>query len=77
MTEITITDKQKYLIESQVFGEDPTKLTDKMYCIHCSKIITVDDYKVFKDRFGDEYIACPNAPMCSGTVIDWMPLRES
>ena len=76
MTEVKIDDKQKYLSESLVF-EHPPKLTEKMECIHCGNIITVGDYKVFKDRLGGEYIACPNAPTCSGTVIDWIPLRKS
>jgi hypothetical protein len=75
MKEIKIEDKQKYLNENCPFV-DPPKLTDKRECIHCGKIITVGDFKVFKDTFGDEYICCPNAPECDGTIIDWMPVGE-
>ncbi len=71
MKELIITDKQKYLEENYPFIGIP-ELTEKMLCIHCEKIITVGDYKVFKGNGGFEYICCPNAPECSGTVIDWM-----
>lgn len=71
MKELTVTDKQKYLEENYPFVGIP-KLTDKKMCIHCEKIITVGDYKVFKGDDGFEYICCPNAPECSGTVIDWV-----
>ena len=73
MTEIKIEDKQKYLNENYPF-EDPPELTDKKECIHCGEIITVGDFKVFKDEFGDEYICCPYAPKFDGTKIDWMPI---
>ena len=72
MKEITITDKQKYLNDEYPFGNVP-QLTDEKYCLHCGEIIKVGDYKVFKDDYGDEYICCPNAPKCDGSVIDWMP----
>jgi hypothetical protein len=32
----------------------------------------VGDFKVFADEEEFEYICCPNAPDCDGTVIDWM-----
>ncbi|MDR3712617.1 MAG: hypothetical protein P4L51_07370 [Puia sp.] len=70
MEEIKIEDKQQYLNDNYPFEEAP-KLTDKKKCIHCGSIITVGDYKVFKDEVGEEYIYCPNAPKCDGTVIDW------
>jgi len=70
MKEIIIKDKQKYLLENYPFEEIP-KLTDIRHCIHCDKDIIVGNYKVFsKDEM--EYICCPNAPDCNGTVIDWM-----
>jgi hypothetical protein len=25
------------------------------------------------DQSGEEFICCPNAPDCDGTVIDWFP----
>lgn len=74
MTEITIHDKQQFLNENYPFQDIP-KLTDQKRCIHCDSVITVGDYKVFADKDGFEYISCPNAPGCDGTVIDWMPLR--
>ena len=70
MKEIIIEDKQKYLEKNYPF-EDTPKLTDEKQCIHCGRIITVGDFKVFKDKDGEEFIYCPNAPDCNGTVIDW------
>ena len=69
MKEIIVKDKQAYLDEH--WGG--LKLTDKKNCIHCGKQITVGDYKVFVDEFGEEMIYCPNAPEnCDGTPLDWM-----
>ncbi|MBK8565124.1 MAG: hypothetical protein IPN76_17740 [Saprospiraceae bacterium] len=73
MKEIIIKNKQNYFKEHYPFAEIP-KLTDKKLCIHCDNIITVGDFKVFKDEEGEEYICCPNAPNCDGTVIDWFRL---
>lgn len=70
MTEIKVGDKQKYLNENYPFAYPP-KLADMVKCIHCDEIILVGDYKVFKDELDNEYICCPNAPKCDGTVIDW------
>lgn len=72
MTEIKIKDKQKYFDENQLGGE--LKLTDMMQCLHCGNVITVGDFKVFKNETGFEFICCPNAPDCNGTIIDWLPL---
>ena len=69
MKEIIIKDKLKYLQENSPF--EVPKLTDKKHCIHCDKDIIVGDYKVFVED-GEEYICCPNAPECNGTIIDWM-----
>lgn len=74
MKEVIIKDKQKYLEDNYPFEGIP-KLTDKKECIHCGNIITVGDFKVFKDRGGEELIYCPNAPSCDGTVIDWFDLE--
>ncbi|MEI6091960.1 MAG: hypothetical protein WCR42_16020 [bacterium] len=71
MKELLITDKQKYLEENYPFVNVP-KLTDQKRCIHCDSIITVGDFKVFADKKAIEYICCPNAPECNGTVIDWI-----
>lgn len=74
MEEVIIKNKQKYLDDNYLF-EDPPKLTDKKRCIHCDTVFTVADYKVFKDKKGNEFICCPNAPDCDGTVIDWFTLE--
>lgn len=73
MEEIIINGKEKYLKENYPFGNIP-KLTSEICCIHCDTIFKVGEYKVFKDRSGEEYICCPSAPDCSGTVIDWIPI---
>ncbi len=70
MQEINIINKQKYLDDNYPF-EDVPKLTDKKRCIHCDTIFEVGSYKVYKDRVGGEFICCPKAPECDGTVIDW------
>jgi hypothetical protein len=70
MEEIIIKDKQKYFQDNYPF-EDAPGLTDLKHCIHCDSDIIVGEYKVFKDKRGHEYICCPNAPTCNGTVIDW------
>ncbi len=71
MKELIIKNKKKYLKENYPFTDIP-KLTDQKLCIHCNEIITVGDYKVFSDEDGDEFICCPNAPRCNGTLIDWI-----
>lgn len=75
MKELEIKDKKNYLEENYPFDDTPS-LTDKKRCIHCDSIITVGDFKVFLDEEGDEYICCPNAPECDGTVIDWFELDK-
>ena len=72
MQEVFVADKQKFLNEEYPF-EDKPKLTDKFRCLHCGEVITVGDYKIFKEH-GDDvlYICCPNAPECNGTIIDWI-----
>lgn len=69
--ELIIENKQKYLDENYPFSNVPS-LNDEKCCIHCHTIIKVGDYKVYKDEMGDEFICCPNAPDCNGTVIDWV-----
>lgn len=72
MEEIFVEDKQKFLDEQpSPFGG--YKLNDKVRCVHCGEIVTVGDYKIFKEE-GDDflYIYCPNAPECDGTIIDWV-----
>ncbi|MFM2292014.1 MAG: hypothetical protein RIS29_1827 [Bacteroidota bacterium] len=74
MPELIITDKLAYLEEHYPFGDVP-QMTDKKICIHCGKVITVGDYKVYKGSNDFEYICCPNAPECNGTVIDWIDMK--
>lgn len=73
MKEILIKDKQKYLQDNYPFEGVP-ELTDKKHCIHCDNDIVVGDYKVYLIN-GEEYIYCPNAPECNGTVIDWIEIE--
>ncbi|AYL96696.1 hypothetical protein [Mucilaginibacter celer] len=75
MIEIEVKAKGTYLKEHYPF-EDVPKLSDKKLCIHCDKVFTVKDFKVFKDETGFEYICCPNALECDGTVIDWFSVDE-
>ncbi len=70
MKEVFPDDKQKYLEEYYPFAPVPA-LTARRRCIHCDRTFTVGDFKVFKADDGFEYICCPNAPDCDGTVIDW------
>jgi hypothetical protein len=71
MKELEIEDKQKYLTENSPF-EDIPEVYYRKRCIHCDSIIVVGNYKVFVDELGVEYICCPNAPKCNGTIIDWI-----
>ena len=75
MIELIIENKQKYLEENYPFEEIP-KLTDKLECLHCDSIFTVGDFKVYKDETDFEFICCPNAPECDGTIIDWIPIEN-
>lgn len=75
MIELSIDNKQKYFNENYPFA-NPPKLSEKRECLHCGNVITIGDFKVFKDELLDaEFICCPNAPDCDGTVMDWMPLN--
>ena len=75
MKEIIIKNKQQYLNDNYPFVDIP-KLTDKKLCIHCDNIITVGDFKVFRNGNGTELIYCPKAPDCNGTLIDWIDLKR-
>ena len=75
MTEIKVEDKQKYFNANYPFA-DPPELADRQECMHCGEIIIVGNFKVFKHDSGFEFICCPNAPECNGTVIDWLPVRK-
>lgn len=69
-----IHNKEHYLKRNYPFADVP-KLDDVRYCLHCQKEIVVGDYKV-EVSDGEEYIVCPNAPECDGTIIDWMGKYE-
>lgn len=69
--EIKVADKAKYLDENYPF-EDCPSLEEEKLCLHCDSIFKVKEYTVFRDKDGDEFICCPNAPDCNGTVIDWV-----
>jgi hypothetical protein len=72
MKEIIIEDKQKYFNDHYPFSDIP-ELADRKRCIHCDTVFIVGNFKVFKDEMGNEFICCPNAPDCDGTLIDWFP----
>jgi hypothetical protein len=74
MQELKIKDKQRYLNEHYPFEGTP-KLTDKLECIHCNKIFTVGEFKVYRTDEGFEMLCCPNFLECGGTVIDWWELE--
>lgn len=73
MKEISIIDKQKYLEENYPFSNYP-QLDDEIICLHCNTIYKVGKYKVLRDEDGDEFICCPSAPKCNGSVIDWISI---
>lgn len=77
MEEVFVEDKQEFLNKEYPFRHPP-KLTDKFRCLHCGEVITVGDYKVFKEK-GDDvlYICCPNAPECNGSIIDWIDVNAN
>ena len=75
-----IENKEDYLKRHYPFGDIP-KLNDKKHCLHCGNDFLVGDYKVqteYNYFTGKEenYIVCPNAPECDGTVIEWIDSRE-
>jgi len=74
MKEIEIKDKQNYLDKNYPFKDTP-KLTHLKRCIHCDCVIVVGEFKVYVDKAGNEFICCPNAPECNGSVIDWIELN--
>jgi hypothetical protein len=72
MEEVHIQDKAAYLQKNYPFVGVPD-LDMRYECIHCQRVIRVGDYKVYRGGDGFEFICCPNAPECDGTVIDWIP----
>jgi len=66
--------KQLFLDAKDPF-KSKLKLIDRVFCMHCGETITVGDYKI-ELLDGYEYICCPNAPKCSGTIIDWQDNKE-
>lgn len=73
-----IANKEVFLKENYPFENVPM-LGDKKYCLHCNKTITVGDFKVeteYNELKGadHDYIVCPNAPECTGNVMDWVDL---
>jgi hypothetical protein len=74
--DIKYEDKESYLKENSPFAEkSKLKLTDKKHCSCCEKTIVVGDYKIEieDDR---EYIVCPNAPNCDGSIIGWFDIPD-
>jgi len=67
MEEVIIKNKQKYLADNYPF-EDTPKLTDKKRCIHCDTIIIVGDFKVFKDKSGNELFVAQTHRIVTGLL---------
>jgi hypothetical protein len=64
-------EERKEFFEKNNFFPDMNYYS-KRCCIHCNQIITVSEYKI--ELLNDfKYICCPNAPSCTGTLIDFMP----
>ena len=64
-------DEKKLFLEFNYPFEPLVKMIERRFCLHCGEWFTVKDFKVEqKDKFN--YIVCPNAPDCDGTVIDWV-----
>ncbi len=78
LTEVKIPDseKQAYLNKEYPFKGKP-QLTDKRKCLHCDQVFTVGDFRVFKDEDNVEYVCCPNAPQCDGTIVDWFRVDDN
>jgi hypothetical protein len=72
--DIKYEDKESYLKENFP-PYNNRKLTDKKHCIYCEKTIVIGDYKIEieDDR---EYIVCPNAPDCDGSIIHWANIPD-
>jgi len=69
--------KKEYLSNNSPFK--PDNLADKKICIHCGKEIVVGDYKILIEKNGNsvvDFIACPNAPECDGSIIDWFDFTK-
>lgn len=74
-----IKNKEKFLKDNAIFE---VNINDKRHCIHCGQDFFVKDYKVeivymdIKDIVPVDFIVCPNAPNCDGTMIDWVTTEE-
>jgi hypothetical protein len=63
-------EERKEFFEKHNFFPD-MNYDSKRCCIHCNEIITVSEYKI--ELLNDmKYICCPNAPSCTGTLLDFM-----
>ena len=72
-------DRQKFLNKHSPFSKK-IDIEEKKECIHCGEIIRVKDYKVEQLDLPKEtvyLILCPNAPRCSGTIMDWFPVPKN
>jgi len=65
-----IKDKESYLKKNYPFATVPN-LKDTFFCVHCEKCFEVSKYKVVVEN-GKEYIVCPDAPECDGSVLDFI-----
>lgn len=72
MKEIIIKDedKKKFILDH---GYIDIELDEVRKCMHCGIIFDVKDFKAFEEgkRKKEMFVCCPNAPECSGTIMDW------
>lgn len=76
MEEILIKNKEEYLQMNYPF-ENPPSLNEKRQCLHCDNVFEIREFKVYKDSSELEYICCPHAPECDGSVIDWIQIEPT
>jgi len=72
-------DKQKFL-DKHIPFKKKIKLEEKKECIHCGEVFEVKHYKVEEENTSEGkiyFILCPNAPRCSGTIMDWFPVPKN
>ena len=63
-------EKKQFILEH---GYMDLELNEIRKCMHCGLTFEVKDFKAFEEgkRKKEYYVCCPNAPECSGTIMDW------
>lgn len=70
--EITITDKLDYFLNNFPFARTEDDFNKKVKCIHCDNEFLLNEFKVIRNGYGEEYIVCKHYPECDGSAIDFM-----